>query len=72
MMCTTVLHGGVCHCTSTPHKSGNNMKKKKEKKIQVLPKTMGGWVGGYARSKVNIVKSGWGVSNVPKKALRNT
>ena len=28
MMCTTVLHGGVCHCTSTPHKSGNNMKKK--------------------------------------------
>ena len=23
MMCTTVLHGGVCHRTSTPHKSGN-------------------------------------------------
>ena len=22
MMCTTVLHGGVCHRTSTPHKSG--------------------------------------------------
>ena len=21
-----LLHGGVCHCTSTPHKSGDNMK----------------------------------------------
>ena len=29
MKCTTVLHGGVCHGTSTPHKNGNNMKKKK-------------------------------------------
>ena len=28
--CTTVLHGGVCHCTSTPHKSGNKMKRKKK------------------------------------------
>ena len=28
-MCTTVLHGGVCHRTSTPHKSGNKLKKKK-------------------------------------------
>ena len=28
VMCTTVLHGGVCHRTSTPHKSGNKMKKK--------------------------------------------
>ena len=25
MKCTTVLHGGVCHRTSTPHKSGNKM-----------------------------------------------
>ena len=25
----TVLHGGVCHSTSTPHKSGNKMKEKK-------------------------------------------
>ena len=31
MMCTTVLHGGVCHRTSTPHKSGNKIKKKKKK-----------------------------------------
>ena len=31
MMCTTVLHGGVCHRTSTPHKSGNKMKEKKKK-----------------------------------------
>ena len=27
-MCTTVLHGGVCHRTSTPHKSGIKMKEK--------------------------------------------
>ena len=25
---TTVLYGGVCHRTSTPHKSGNKMKVK--------------------------------------------
>ena len=30
MMCTTVLHGGVCHRTSTPHISGNKMKEKKK------------------------------------------
>ena len=29
MKCTTVLHGGECHRTSTPHKSGNKMNKKK-------------------------------------------
>ena len=29
MMCMTELHGGVCHPTSTPHKSGNKMKEKK-------------------------------------------
>ena len=28
MKCTTVLHGGVCHRTSTPHKSWKKMKKK--------------------------------------------
>ena len=33
MMCTTVLHGGVCHRTSTPHKSGNKMKEKKKQTI---------------------------------------
>ena len=31
MMCTTVLHGGICHRTSTPHKSGNKMKEKKHR-----------------------------------------
>ena len=31
MMCTTVLHGGVCHRTSNPHKSGNKMTEKKKK-----------------------------------------
>ena len=30
--CTTVLHGGVCHRTSTPRKSGNKMKEKKKRK----------------------------------------
>ena len=30
MMYTTVLHGGVCHHTSTPHKSGIKMKEKKK------------------------------------------
>ena len=31
MMCTIVLHGGVCHRTSTPRKSGNKMKEEKKK-----------------------------------------
>ena len=31
---TTVLHGGICHRTSTTHKSGNKMKDKKKKKIK--------------------------------------
>ena len=30
MMCMTELHGGVCHRTSPPHKSGNKMKEKKK------------------------------------------
>ena len=36
MMCTTMLHGGVCYRTSTPHKIGNKMKegKKKEKEMK--------------------------------------
>ena len=34
MMCTTVLHGGVCHHTSTPHKIGNKMKEGKKRKKQ--------------------------------------
>ena len=28
MMCMTVLHGGVCHRTSTPYKRGNKIKEK--------------------------------------------
>ena len=36
MMCTTVLHGGVCRRTSTPHKSGNKMKEKKKKKVVTM------------------------------------
>ena len=31
MMCTTMLHGGVCYRTSTPHKIGNKMKEGKKK-----------------------------------------
>ena len=30
--CTSLLHGGVCRRTSTPHKSGNKIKEKKKKK----------------------------------------
>ena len=30
MKCTTMLHGGVRHRTSTPHKSGNKMEEKKK------------------------------------------
>ena len=37
MKCTTVLHGGVCHRTSTPHKSRNKMKRKKK-----MPSASGG------------------------------
>ena len=36
MMCTTVLHGGVCHRTSTPRKGGNKMKEEKKKKMLQL------------------------------------
>ena len=37
MMCMTGLHdGGVCHRTSTPHKSGNKMKEKKKIYIACL------------------------------------
>ena len=28
MKSTAVLHGGVCHRTSSPHKSGNKMERK--------------------------------------------
>ena len=31
IMCMTELHGGVCHRTSTLHKSGNKMKEKKRR-----------------------------------------
>ena len=36
MVCTTVLHGGVCHLTSTPHKSGNKMKEKKKRRCVII------------------------------------
>ena len=36
MMCMTELHGGVCRRTSTPHKSGNKMKEKKNV-VYVVP-----------------------------------
>ena len=35
MMYTTGLHGGVCHRTSTPHKSGIKMKKKKKNQLLI-------------------------------------
>ena len=40
MMCMTELHGGVCHRTSTPHKSWNKMKEKKM--LQRRSRTNGG------------------------------
>ena len=36
MMCTVVLHGGICHRTSTPHKSGNKVKEKKYRLLSIL------------------------------------
>ena len=35
MMCTTMLHGGVCYRTSTPHQIGNKMKKGKKTKNEM-------------------------------------
>ena len=46
MLCTTVLHGGVCHRTSTPHKSGNTMKEKKIA-IQSRREMLEGSGGGF-------------------------
>ena len=37
--CTTVLHGGVCHRTSTTLKSGTKMKEKKKKKKKFVQAT---------------------------------
>ena len=37
MKCMTVLNGGECHRTSTPHKSGNKMKEKKKNVIVHRP-----------------------------------
>ena len=42
MMCMTELHGGVCHRTSTPHKSGNKMKEKKKKSYMSCFQIVGG------------------------------
>ena len=41
MLCMTELHGGVCHRTSTPHKSGNKMKEKKKKTERVSSASQG-------------------------------
>ena len=41
MMCTTMLHGGVCYRTSTPHDQiGNKMKAGKKKKKKKKKKKM--------------------------------
>ena len=36
MMCMTVLHGGICHRTSTTHQSGNKVKENKKKCVHYL------------------------------------
>ena len=47
MMCMTELHGGVCHRTSTPHKSGNKMKEKKKNQMTVSNITANKGTGIY-------------------------
>ena len=37
----TELHGGVYHQTSTPHKSGNKMKRKKSMEMTMIKWTCG-------------------------------
>ena len=36
MKCTTVLHGGVYHRTSTPHKSGTREQDEEEEEVNTL------------------------------------
>ena len=51
MKCMTVLRGGVCHRTSSPHKSWNKMKRKKKKSyasVRLAVHTcMHSWVGVF-------------------------
>ena len=37
MMCTTMLHGGVCYRTSTPHKIGNKIEAEEEDEAHCMP-----------------------------------
>ena len=39
--CTAVLHGGICHRTSTPHIGGNKMKEKKKLPEQLMESGIG-------------------------------
>ena len=39
--CTTVLHGGIYHRTSTPHIGGNKMKEKKKLPEQLMESGIG-------------------------------
>ena len=39
--CTTVLLGGICHRTSTPHIGGNKMKEKKKLPEQLMESGIG-------------------------------
>ena len=56
MMCMTELHGGVCHRTSTPHKSGNKMKEKKK-------------ICMYVQYKLYLTGKAWLQSNLPQGRL---
>ena len=52
MMCMTELHGGVCHRTSTPHKSGNKMKKKKKNENM---EDGSGWTPNERKTETEVV-----------------
>ena len=56
MMCTTVLHGGVCHHTSTPHKSGEE----EEEDLQtILSKS----ADQQAPPELDIANFGWEIKD---------
>ena len=52
--CTTVLHGDICHRTSTPHIGGNTMKEKKK----LLEQLMESGIGRGSRFQTHLTGDG--------------